>query len=58
MVGHIAKYDTEERAVEVLDEIQNKICGNIGMFLATNSGIKPTNITGFSYCGTYEMPKE
>lgn len=23
MIGHIAKYETEERAIEVLDEIQN-----------------------------------
>lgn len=58
LVGHIAKYATEERALEVLDDIQNKVCGNVGMLLATNSGIKPTNINGFSYCGVYEMPKE
>lgn len=54
----LGTYATKERALEVLNDIQNKVCGNAGMLLATNSGIKPTNIAGFSYCGVYEMPKE
>jgi len=32
MVGHIAKYVTEERAIEVLDEIQTKIMDSYQLY--------------------------
>lgn len=53
----LGTYSTRERALEVLDEIQNKIVINTGYVLATNSGIKPDVIKP-DYCAVYEMPKE
>ena len=51
-------YETEERALEVLDEIQDKIVINYGYELATNSGIRPDNIKSKSYTAIYEMPQD
>ncbi len=51
-------YKTKERALEVLDEIQDKIVINYGYELATNSGIRPDNIKSKSYTAVYEMPQD
>lgn len=50
-------YKTKERALEILDEIQDKIVINYGYELATNSGIRPDNIKSKSYTAIYEMPQ-
>lgn len=54
----LGKYNTEERALEVLDEIETAIVNNYAYELATNSGIGPDNIKGGKFTGVYEMPKE
>lgn len=54
----IGVYETQERALEVLDEIQDKIVINYGYELATNSGIRPDNIKSKSYTAVYEMPQD
>lgn len=54
----IGEYKTEKRALEVLDEIEERITINYGYELATNSGIRPNYITPANYTAVYEMPKE
>lgn len=54
----LGTYNTQEQGLKVLDEVQYKICGNQAFVAATNSGIKPNNIAGYTYCGVYEMPEE
>ena len=59
MVGHLAKYTKENRALEVLDEIQNilyafkRIDGKEGKYEDLDLGIK-VNMLNY----VYEMPKE
>lgn len=52
----VAKYETKERALEVLDEIQYYIQNQGKTFAVPNeNGI----IIDYKYCGSvYEMPKE
>ena len=60
MVGHIAKYKTEERAIEVLDEIQEHRDVLLFLEIMPNSkkiqGIKEFQKLRDSL--TYEMPQE
>ena len=73
MVGHIAKYKTEERALEVLDEIQNILKAKFMVRMDGNlkNIEKFLDISNFSYIQSrenadikiintyvYEMPKE
>lgn len=67
LVGHIAKYATETRALDVLDEIQNTVYINklfnadIGAFKKAleNEGYTETEISNaLKKISTYEMPKE
>ena len=55
-VGHIAKYKTEERALEVLDEIQNIMINNQYGYKVNGFGEKVDAIPNLIY--VYKMPKE
>ena len=52
-IGHIAKYKTEERALEVLDEIQKKLM----LIDVDGNGIEYIIIKNLA-SDVYEMPKE
>lgn len=52
MTGHIGKYKTLERALEILDEIQVYIRNNIAR---RNS---ESGFNDYFGCTVYEMPKE
>ena len=50
-VGHIGKYKTEERALEVLDEIQDYL-------INLDKAVIYSMIPADDYLNVYEMPKE
>ena len=62
--GELGRYETKERALEVLDEIQSHIsilnamslCHNENMLIALNSAVGEKKLNNMS--SPYEMPKE
>ena len=64
MVGHLAKYTKQGRALEVLDEIEERICllnimslvNDTNLLISLKKVIGEDKIKGLSY--PYQMPKD
>ena len=58
----LGKYETKERALEVLDEIQNTILGIISSEDIEEQNVKKytgiSTLSNITHCLLYEMPKE